>query len=190
MLYRDALAGFYTFGGIYAALVLDWEVTQVGVFGILGVISAVAFSFVGGRIDSRLGPKPVIIAAILILAAISLLVAFMDRETILGVAIKEGSRLPDIIFMAAGVLIGGLGGVLQSASRSLMVRHVDAETATEAFGLYGLAGRATAFIAPLLIAQFTLLTGSARLGILPVFGLFILGLVLLRWTNRDGDRQA
>ena len=28
----------------------------------------------------------------------------------------------------------------------------------------------------------TLLTGSARLGILPVFGLFILGLLLLRWT--------
>ena len=154
------------------------------------MISAVAFSFVGGRIDSRLGPKPVIIAAILILAAISLLVAFMDRNAVLGVPIEQGSRLPDFIFMAAGVLIGGLGGVLQSASRSMMVRHVDEDTATEAFGLYGLAGRATAFIAPILIAQFTLLTGSARLGILPVFGLFILGLLLLRWTHPDGDRQT
>ena len=92
--------------------------------------------------------------------------------------------------MACGILIGGLGGITQAASRSLMVRHTTPDTATEAFGLFGLAGRATSFLAPALIGGFTALTGSARLGILPVFLLFILGLLLLRWTHPDGDRTA
>ncbi len=33
MLYRDALNGFYAFGGIYAAGVLDWSITQSGSSG-------------------------------------------------------------------------------------------------------------------------------------------------------------
>lgn len=189
MLYRDGLAGFYMFGGLYAALVLEWEVAQVGAFGIIGVISAMVFSFFGGRMDQRFGPKPVITVAILVLAAISLVVAFMDRNGVFGIPLATGSLLPDIIFMICGALIGGLGGVLQAASRSLMVRHTTPDTATEEFGLYGLAGRATAFIAPMLIGVFTLWTGSARLGILPVFLLFLLGLFLLRWTHPDGDQS-
>ena len=190
MLYRDALNGFYGFGGAYAVLVLDWQVTQVGTFGIISVIAAMALSFLGGRLDHRFGPKPVIIAAILILSAVALLVAFMDRAAILGIPLAEGSNVPDLVFMGCGILIGGLGGILQAASRSLMVRHTEPETATEAFGLYGLAGRATSFLAPALIGLVTFATGSARLGILPIFVLFLLGLFLLRWTHPDGDQTT
>jgi len=190
MLYRDGLNGLYGFGGTYAVLVLDWSLTQVGTFGIISVISAAFLSWVGGGLDQRFGPKPVITAAVLMLSAVCLLVANMDRTTVLGLPIAQGSGLPDVIFMVCGVMIGGLGGIVQSASRSLMVRHTNSETATEAFGLYGLAGRATSFLAPALIGAVTLATGSARLGILPVFGLFILGLLLLRWTHPDGDQNA
>ncbi len=190
MLYRDGLNGLYGFGGTYAVLVLDWSLTQVGTFGIISVISAAFLSWVGGGLDLRFGPKPVIKAAVLMLSAVCLFVANMDRTMVLGMPIAEGSGLPDTIFLICGVLIGGLGGIVQSASRSLMVRHTDNETATEAFGLYGLAGRATSFLAPALIGAVTLATGSARLGILPVFGLFILGLVLLRWTHPDGDQTS
>ena len=190
MLYRDGLNGFYGFGGTYAVLVLDWEVPQIGLFGIVSVISAMALSWIGGRLDYRFGPKPVIVAAVLLLSGVSLVVGFMDRTMIFGIPLPEGSILPDIVFMACGVLIGGLGGITQAASRSLMVRHTTPETATEAFGLFGLAGRATSFLAPALIGMFTLWTGSARLGILPVFALFILGLLLLRWTHPDGDRNS
>ena len=96
--------------------------------------------------------------------------------------------MPDIIFFGCGVLIGGLGGVLQSASRSLMVRHTDPNYPTENFGLYGLSGRATAFIAPTLIGVTTAATQSARLGVSPVIGLFVLGLILLAWVKAEGDR--
>jgi MFS transporter, UMF1 family len=61
MFYRDALNGIYTFGGIYAAGVLGWTVIDVGVFGILAILTGAIFCWVGGRADSRFGPKPVIL---------------------------------------------------------------------------------------------------------------------------------
>ena len=71
-----------------------------------------------------------------------------------------------------------------------MVRHTDDATATEAFGLYGLSGRATAFLAPTLIGIVTAITENPRLGVAPLIALFLLGLVLLRWVQADGDRAG
>ncbi|MBT8458207.1 MAG: MFS transporter [Boseongicola sp.] len=188
MLYRDALNGLYGFGGTYALLVLNWEVTQVGVFGIISVLAAAGFSWVGGGLDKRLGPKPVIIATILGLMLVCFTIVNMSRESIFGVALETGSALPDMVFFGCGVLIGGFGGILQAASRSMMVRHADPETPTESFGLYGLSGRATAFLAPALIGTVTAMTESARLGVAPLIFLFLLGLVLLPWVKAGGDR--
>ncbi len=188
MLYRDALNGLYSFGGVYAALVLGWEITLIGIFGIISAIAAAAFSWVGGIADKRFGPKPVIIAAILVLTLVCITVVNMSRESLFGLPLTQGSSLPDAIFFGCGMLIGGFGGILQAASRSLMVRHTDPQKATESFGLYGLSGRATAFLAPMLIGLATLWTGSARLGITPVIFLFLLGLLLLRWVKAEGDQ--
>lgn len=188
MLYRDALNGLYAFGGVYASLVLDWSITNIGIFGIIAAISAALFSWLGGKADKRHGPKPVIIVAILVLTLVCITVVSMSREQFFGVALSEGSSLPDAVFFGCGVLIGGFGGILQSASRSLMVRHTDLAKATESFGLYGLSGRATAFLAPALIGIATTITGSARLGITPVIGLFVLGLILLKWVEAEGDQ--
>ncbi|MFX3680661.1 MAG: MFS transporter [Hyphomicrobiales bacterium] len=49
----------------------------------------------------------------------------------------------------------------------------------EAFGLYALSGKATAFLAPLGIYIFTELSGSQRIGITPILILFVVGLLLL-----------
>ncbi len=190
MMYRDALNGLYGFGGVYAGLVLKWEITQIGVFGVVALISSVIFSWLGGKFDRRLGPKPVIIGAIWVLIAVCVIIVSMSRTQFFGVALAEGSTLPDMVFFGCGVLIGGMGGVVQSASRSLMVRHTDPDTPTEYFGLYGLSGRATSFIAPSLIGLVTTLTQSARLGISPVIALFVIGLVLLIWVRPDGDQTV
>jgi len=81
-----------------------------------------------------------------------------------------------------------LGGILQAASHSMMVRHADPDAPTESFGLYGLSGRATSFLAPALIGTVTAITESARLGVAPLIFLFLLGLVLLPWVKAGGDR--
>ncbi|MCU9836331.1 MFS transporter [Ruegeria sp. WL0004] len=189
MFYRDALNGLYGFGGVYARLVLGWEITMIGVFGIIAAISSALFSWFGGLADHKFGPKPVIVTSILILILVCATIVGMDRNQIYGIALADGSKLPDFVFFFCGVLIGGFGGILQAASRSMMVRHTDPKTPTESFGLYGLSGRATAFLAPALIGAATAATGSARLGVSPVVGLFILGLILLIWVHPKGDQK-
>ena len=188
MLYRDALVALYAFGGVYARLVLDWSTVQIGLFGILGAVTAAAASWIGGRLDARHGPKPVIVGAVAVLTAVLLAICATDRTMVLGVPVAPGSGAPDLFLYGAGALIGGAGGVVQAASRTLMARHADPARPTEAFGLYALSGKATAFLAPALIWIGTEATGSARLGYLPVAGLFILGLGLLAWVRPDGDR--
>jgi len=188
MCYRDALNALYAFGGVYAALVLDWQTIQIGKFGIIAAIAAAITTWLAGLADRRFGPKPVIITMVWTLLAVSVVIVGMSREQLFGVPLAEGSQLPDIIFYICGVCIGGAGGAVYSASRSMMVRHTHPDRPAEAFGLFALSGKATAFLAPTLITLFTYLTGNTQLGFLPVIFLFLLGLFLLRWVNKDGDR--
>ena len=189
MFYRDALNGLYTFGGIYAGLVLDWSIVQIGTFGIVAAISAGLFSWLGGKLDNRVGPKPVIYLTIFILMSVCVVIIGMSKTHFFGVELAAGSTLPDNLFMLCGCLIGGMGGMLQSASRSLMVRHAIPGKETIEFGLYGLSGRATAFLAPLLITIATTITDSARLGVSPIVILFVVGLVFLIGVNAKGDAR-
>ena len=188
MFYRDALNGLYAFGGVYAVLVLDWGLTQLGIFGILGGVSAALVTWISGKYDRKLGPKPVIYFHIWVLIVVSLCIIGMSRTSFYGMILPDGSSLPDIIFYVCGAAIGGSGGGVYAASRSMMVRHTNPNRPTEAFGLFALAGKATAFLAPLLIGVFTYLLNDARLGFSPVIGLFILGLILMRWVHPNGDQ--
>ncbi|MFO8125855.1 MFS transporter [Yoonia sp.] len=188
MFYRDALNALYAFGGVYAALVLDWQTIQIGVFGIIAAIAAAITTWLSGLADARYGPKPVIRVAVWVLVLVSVVIVGMSREAIFGLPFAQGSGTPDIIFYICGVCIGGAGGAVYASSRSMMVRHTHPDRPAEAFGLFALTGKATAFLAPALITLFTVMTGNNQLGFLPVIFLFLIGLLLLRWVNKDGDR--
>ncbi|SMY07018.1 MFS transporter [Flavimaricola marinus] len=190
MFYRDALNALYGFGGVYAVLVLDWTLINIAIFGIVGAITAAIATYLAGRADARYGPRPVIIFCILILIVVCTTIIAMSRESLYGFAIAPGSTLPDTIFYVCGAIIGGAGGGLYTASRSMMVRHTHPDRPTEAFGLFALSGKATAFMAPAMIGAVTLITQSPRLGISPVILLFLLGLLLLMFVNKNGDRDA
>ncbi|MEO1139355.1 MAG: MFS transporter [Pseudomonadota bacterium] len=187
MLYRDALNGMYFFGGIYAAGVLEWSVIDTGIFGIVAIVSGALFAWLGGFADDFLGPKPVISVCILVLTGVAVSIVFVSRESVFGLAVGEGSTLPDTVFYVLGALIGAAGGVIQSASRTMMVRQARDDRMGEAFGLYALAGKATSFVAPLLIGVVTTLSNSQQIGVSPLILLFLLGLVLLRWVKAEGD---
>jgi UMF1 family MFS transporter len=187
MFYRDALNGMYTFGGIYALGVLNWSIIDIGIFGILAAISGAVFCWIGGRVDRRIGPMPVIVFCCIVLILTAILIISLTPTSVMGINVGQGSAIPDISFYVAGALIGAAGGALQASSRNMLTRQGNPERMTEAFGLYALSGKATSFLAPALIAVTTDLTGSQRLGITPVVGLFILGLILLAWVKRDGD---
>ena len=113
----------------------------------------------------------------------------LTPQSIFGVQLADGSALTDIVFYLCGAVIGAAGGTVQAASRTLMVYHVTTENAASGFGLYGLSGKATAFLAPATITMATLASGSARIGISPLIGLFLLGLILLIWVNPKGEKS-
>ncbi len=188
MLYRDALTAVYALGGIYATLVLDWETVQVGVFGIIAAIAAAIISWLGGMADARVGPMPVVRVSCWVLIGVCSIIVGMSRESLFGIALPEGSILPDVIFYICGAAIGGAGGTIYASSRTLMARHADPDRPAEAFGLFALSGKATAFIAPLSVTLATRATGSTQLGVIPIIVLFLLGLLLLRWVHPEGDR--
>ena len=189
MFYRDALNTVYGLGGAYASNVLGWSVVQSGTFGILAAITAALASWIGGKLDARLGPKPVIVGSIIILVGVVIVMMGLTPTSIFGVTLAEGSALPDHIFYVCGALIGAAGGTIQAASRTLMVYHTTEGEANGAFGLYGLSGKATAFLAPATVTAATVMTGNARFGLGPLIALFLIGLVLLIWVKPQGDRS-
>jgi UMF1 family MFS transporter len=112
MLYRDALNGMYVFGGIYAAGVLNWTVVDTGIFGILAIIAGAIFAWLGGRMDVKFGPKPVITFCILVLTGVAIGIVFVSRNSVFGIPVGPDSSLPDIAFYFLGALIGAAGGVI------------------------------------------------------------------------------
>ena len=183
MFYRDALNGLYGFGGIYAAGVLKWSVIEIGIFGIIAAVTGAIFCWLGGFADQRFGPKKIITVSILALIVVCTLIVGTSRETFFGSALALDSVFPDRLFMLCGAVIGAAGGVLQASSRTMMVDQAHPDRMTEAFGLYALSGRATAFLAPTLIGITTLATQNQRFGVSPLIGLFVIGLVLLYWVR-------
>jgi MFS transporter, UMF1 family len=189
MFYRDSLNAVYGLGGAFASNVMGWTVVQSGVFGILAAITAALASWAGGRLDARIGPKPVIIISICVLIGVVAVMMGLTPTSIFGTPVAAGSALPDQIFYVCGALIGAAGGTIQAASRTLMVFHTEPGDANGAFGLYGLSGKATAFLAPALVTAATLISGNARIGIAPLILLFLIGLILLIWVKPFGDRE-
>lgn len=187
LMYRDALNALYGFGGLYASNVLGWSITQIGVFGILGGITAMVASYFGGRMDRAFGPKPVLAWSIVVLILVCATIVGLTRESLFGIPIDPASNAADVIFYICGALIGAAGGPLQAASRTMLVRHTTPERATEAFGIFALSGKVASFISPLLIAVVSHFSQSARIGISPVILLFVLGLILLYWVKPRGE---
>jgi len=179
MFYRDALNGLYTFGGIYARGVLEWSTIQLGVFGILASVTGIFGCILGGALDVKLGTKNIIIVCIVTLIIASGVIISTSPTEVLFIQVAAGSGMPNAVFYAAGCLIGAAGGALQASSRPLLVDQADPDRMGEAFGLYALSGRATAFLAPFSIAIMTTLFASQRIGITPLLVLFIISLLLL-----------
>lgn len=189
LFYRDALNALYAFGGVYASGVLGWEITQIGVFGLVGAVTAMVASWLGGKADRRYGPKPVIVLCIVVLIAVVMVIVGMTREQVWGIALDPASGASDAVFFVCGALIGAAGGSLQAASRTMMVRHTTPDHATEAFGLYALSGKVASFISPALIAVVTHISGSQRIGMVPLVVMFAIGLLLMVFVRARGELE-
>ena len=192
MFYRDAILGIAVFGGIYASGVLGWGMFELGLFGLVILVTGAIGAWYGGLQDARRGPKPVILFNIVLLTAAAAAIMTIAPNEVLFLAVgtaEAPSALPAAAFYICGAVIGATAGSLQAASRTMLVYQADRERMAEAFGLYALTGKATSFLAPFLVALATDLSGSQRVGVVPILALLAIGLLLMARVRPEGDHD-
>jgi UMF1 family MFS transporter len=192
MVYQDALVALFAFGGIYGAGVFGWGPTELGVFGILLTVTGTIGALVGGRLDDRLGAKPVVLGSIALLTVVCVGVLSLGREHVFFAVATDppstGDGLygtaPEKVFLALGLVIGAVAGPLQASSRSMLARLVPAREAGRYFGLLALSGKLTSFLAPLMVAIATDLFDTQAAGPAVLILFFAAGGILLSGVRR------
>jgi UMF1 family MFS transporter len=196
MVYTDGLISLFAFGGIYAAGTFGWHTIQIGTFGILLAIVGALGAWLGGKLDDIFGPKRVILGSMIVLLSAVIAILLVDKDSIF--FIKVDPPVPDGgLFAAAseraylvlGCLIGGAGGPLQAAARTLLIRLAPKDRIAQYFGLFALTGKVTSFIGPLLIGAVTAATQSQKAGMAVLVLFFSVGMVLLMMV-REPARHA
>ena len=160
-IYRDGLGAVFSIAGVLAANAYGFGAVEIIVFGIAANLVAGVGVFLGGRVDDRVGPRPVIIAGCAGIIVLGLVVLAFE---------------PTIVFWVAGLAICLFVGPVQSASRNLLTRLSLPGRETENFGLYATTGRALGFLGTAAFAATVALSGETRTGILGIVIVMALGL--------------
>jgi UMF1 family MFS transporter len=198
MIYTDGLIALFAFGGIYAAGTFGWSAIQLGIFGILLTITGTAGALIGGRLNDKLGSKPVIFGSLVILVISCIAILSIDRDRIFFVipvapaAPGAGlfSSLPEKLYVAVGLFIGVAAGPLQAASRALLVRLAPQDKLAQFFGLFALSGKLTSFMGPFLVATVTALTLSQKAGVSVLVVFLAVGALLLSLVIASDESAA
>ena len=187
MLYSDGLSAIFTFGGIYGAFVFGWGPLELGIFGIVLTLTGALGALAGGYLDDWVGSKTVIIGALvaLMIGAIGILSVdkthvFYTHEVAAKLAgSKPFSSIGEQVFLGFAILVGIVSAPVQAASRSLLARMAPPDKITQYFGLFAFSGKATAFLAPFVVASVTAATGDQRYGMASILLFLTAGIVLM-----------
>ncbi|WP_439546660.1 MFS transporter [Sandarakinorhabdus sp.] len=194
MIFTDGLSAILLFGGIFAAGVMGWETLEMLAYGIILSVAAVAGGLLGGQLDTAIGPRPALIAELLLLICIETMVLGSGEtrilyQTVAATPVWDGpmfTTLPELVFLGLGCGLAITITAAYSSSRTLLTRVVPSDQLGTYFGLYALSGSATMWLGPLLVEQATRIGGSQAAGFVPVIGLFVVGLVLLLFVRGGG----
>ncbi len=84
-----------------------------------------------------------------------------------------------------GALIGSAQGGIQALSRSYYAKIVPKERSNEFFGFYNIFGKFSAIIGPTVMSLTATITGRARLSIVGIIPLFIIGFIIFLTLPRE-----
>lgn len=164
--YRDGLAGVFTFGAIVAAVSFRFTDNEVILFGIAANLLAGISTILAGRLDDRFGARAVIVWSLTALVACGSVVIALHS-------------LGKPVFWVAGLALTMFVGPAQAASRSFLARVAPAGRESEIFGLYATTGRAVSFLTPALWTIIIVLTGATIWGTVGIIAVLLAGLVLM-----------
>jgi UMF1 family MFS transporter len=173
-LYRDGLNAVFALGAVLAVAVYGIDAGDVLLFGVAAnVISAIG-ALVGGQLEDRIGPKPVILASLLGMVAAGLVLLFVEGP---------------LMFWIFGLFLTLFVGPAQSSSRTFLARLAAPGKEGELFGFYATTGRAVSFLSPLLFGAFVAVFDAQRAGIVGILLVLVAGTVAL-WPVRPPRHAA
>lgn len=164
--FRDGLAGVFTFGAVIASAVFGFEFLDLVIFGVAANLIAGISTIVAGRLDDRFGPKRIILFSLAAMVVSGLAVF----------ALVDAGRT---VFWIGGLALCVFVGPAQAASRSFLARVTPAGREGEIFGLYATTGRAASWMASAAWAALIAITGQTAFGILGLVIVLLAGFLLL-----------
>ncbi len=171
--FRDGLAGLFTFGGVLGVNVYGISPADVLIFGVAASMVAAFGAVVGGFVDDRIGSKPVIVVSLVSIITFGLTMMVLS-----------GPRA----FWLTGLLLCLFIGPAQASARTLLLRMSRDGKEGVAFGLYTMTGRAVSFVAPWLFSVFVDVFGAVRAGmggLCLVMAVGLLGMLMVRAPRRS-----
>lgn len=171
-LFRDGLAGVFTFGAVLAVSVYGISAADVLLFGVAANVFAGIGAITAGRFDDRVGPKSVIVFSLASMIVAGIVLLFVSGPT---------------LFWVFGLVLCVFVGPAQSSSRTFLARLAPPGREGQFFGLYATTGRAVSFLAPTLFGLFVWLFDADRAGIGGLLVVLTVGLAaLLAVRSPDG----
>jgi UMF1 family MFS transporter len=131
--YRDGLAGVFTFGAVLGTLAFGFNTQSIIFYGIGANIIAALGAAIGGRLDDIFGSRAVILGSLVGLIA-SAVAMFTLRD------------LGALDYWIFGLLLTLFVGPAQASSRTFVARFTPHGREGEVFGLYQTTGRAISFL--------------------------------------------
>lgn len=181
-LFRDGLAGVFTFGAVIAARTYGFTDGEVIIFGAAANVVAGIATIAFGVLDDKIGPKRVILLSLGSLVVLGILIFFLH----------DAGKMA---FWVCGMLMTIFVGPAQSASRTFLARIIPEGRAGEIFGLYATTGRAISFFAPamfgLSVALGAAVTGEKNTqywGILGIVLVLLAGFLVMLPVKERPDR--
>ncbi|MDD7464881.1 MAG: MFS transporter [Actinomycetaceae bacterium] len=177
-IYRDGLAGVFTFGAVLASAAFGFGKSDVIIFGVVANLVAGIATIAFGILDDKFGARTVIILSLVSMAVCGFAV-FVFHNGI-------GSLSATTVFWIFGLGLCVFVGPTQSASRTFLARIAPKGEEGELFGLYATTGRAVSFLSPFMYANAIVLgaaiTGlplksAAYFGILGIMLVVLVGLI-------------
>ncbi|HXG65135.1 MAG TPA: MFS transporter, partial [Blastocatellia bacterium] len=175
LVYNDGIVTVIYFAALYATTTIGFTTEEVAVMFIAMNVIAAAGAFSFGFIADRIGQKRTIFISLTIWLAAVVLAYFSYSKT---------------SFYVVATLAGIGMGSAQSVTRSLLALFTPKENAAEFFGFLGIAGKALAFLGPLIFGSLSQATGSQRPAILAVGMFFVVGMILLSFVNERRGKEA
>ncbi len=168
MIYIDGLNTLLALGGVYAAGTFKLSISDIMIFGVIINLTAGLGAALFALIDDWIGSKITILISL-----ICLIVTYCYLLIITST----------FLFWVTAPIIGIFVGPIQASSRALLSRLTREEEITRSFGFYTLSGKATSFLAPLLVGVVTTITASQRIGMTILIPFFVLGCALLLFVK-------